>query len=507
MNLQIVWFKRDLRLDDHAALAAAAARGPVLPLIMVEPYYWQLADTSHRQYKFWRRCAEDVADAIADRGGTLVVRCGEAVEILRSLKAELGNFDLHAHEETGNGWTYTRDKAVHRWCRAQAISFKEYAQFGVQRGKHVSRDRWAAQWDKMMSQPVAPVPVNIKWQTANSDAVPDADALELHPDGLQRHQVPGRAAALDDLRSFLEVRGQYYTQQMSSPLTAEQACSRLSVHLAYGSLSVREAAQAASARYALLEHQPRSNPRWKQSIRSFIARLHWHCHFIQKLESEPEAEHRPFARIYEGLRPRHADTVALQAWADGRTGYPFIDAAMRYLTATGWINFRMRAMLMSFATYDLWLPWQQAGLVLAQRFIDYEPGIHWPQCQMQSGETGINTVRVYSPVKQSHDQDRDGAFIRAWVPELAQVPLAYLHEPWRLDAAQRQSLCPNYPAPIVDHAAATATAKARIYGLRKQPDAREQAQAVNSKHGSRKRAASRTAAAPSVPTKQYVMDF
>ncbi len=505
MKLHVIWFKRDLRLEDHAALTAAAKGGEVLPLVMVEPAYWQLRDTSHRQYKFWRRCVEDVAIALQSMGGTLVVRCGDATEILQNLKTQFGEFELHAHEETGNSWTYARDMAVHRWCHAEGLKFKEYAQFGVLRGKYANRDRWATQWDKLMSQPVWQLPAKVCWQTAVSDALPEADALGLQPDGLQRHQVPGRVAALDDLRSFLDARGQFYTQQMSSPLTAEQACSRLSVHLAYGSLSMREAAQAASARYAKIDTLPRGNPRWKQSIRSFIARLHWHCHFIQKLESEPEAEHRPFARIYEGLRPAVADAVALQAWTDGRTGYPFIDAAMRYLTATGWINFRMRAMLMSFAAYDLWLPWQESGLVLAQRFIDYEPGIHWPQCQMQSGETGINTVRVYSPVKQSHDQDIDGTFIREWVPELAQVPLAYVHEPWRLDAAQRQLLCPDYPAPIVDHAEATAIAKARIYALRKIPEARAEAQAVHTKHGSRKRAAPRAIVPKSV--KQYALDF
>ena len=197
------------------------------------------------------------------------------------------------------------------------------------------------------------------------------------------------------------------------------------------------------------------------------------------------------ARLYEGLRPRSADAVKLQAWGEGRTGYPFIDAAMRYLNATGWINFRMRAMLMSFASYDLWLPWQESGRALARKFIDYEPGIHWPQCQMQAGETGINTIRIYSPVKQGYDQDPQGNFIRRWVPELASVPDAYLHEPWKLDAETRAQLYPDYPDRIVDHAAAAKAAKDAIYALRRKPEARAEAKAVVQKHGSRKRTADR----------------
>jgi deoxyribodipyrimidine photo-lyase len=486
MTIQLVWFKRDLRLFDHAVIAEAARRGPVLPLVMIEPEYWQLPDTSARQWQFWRGCIAELAAEIAELGGNLEIQTGAVSTILEALRQKLGTFDLWSHEETGNGWTFERDREIKAWTAAYAIPWNERRQFGVVRGRAQNRDLWARRWDRMMRLPSADVP-RIEWaEPVAFNVLPTCETLGLSPDGLVVLQPPGRAAGLALLDSFLNERGERYTREMSSPITAEHACSRLSPYLAYGVLSMREVYQAAERRAAQIAAlRPPGHSVWARSLRSFIARLHWHCHFIQKLESEPEIEWEPFAKVYTGLRPQPGNAAYLLAWSEGRTGFPFIDAAMRYLNAHGWINFRMRAMLMSFATYDLWLSWQEVGMVLARKFVDFEPGIHWPQCQMQSGETGINTVRVYSPVKQGHDQDPSGDFIRTWVPELAAVTGAMVQEPWQLDSDTRAALCPDYPAPLVDHNLATRYAKAEIFSRRKSAEARSEAQGVFLKHGSR----------------------
>lgn len=329
-----------------------------------------------------------------------------------------------------------------------------------------------------MSEPALTVPTAVDWVRHATSPLPTAADLGLAPDGIVHLQASGRQAALHTLNTFLHDRGAPYQKGMSSPVTGEAACSRLSPHLVAGSLSIREIYQATLRRQEEVAAHPKDERGlWPAALKSFIGRLHWHCHFMQKLEAEPEI----MARLYAGLRPLPEDDALLTAFAEGRTGFPFVDACMRYLKATGWINFRMRAMLMSFASYNLWLPWQQSGAVLARLFTDYEPGIHWPQSQMQSGETGINAVRIYSPVKQGYDQDPTGDFTHRWVPELAHLDGKLLQEPWTADAPPAA-----YPAPVVDYQQTTRDAKQQIYALRGTDTARAQAGAIYEKHGSRK---------------------
>ena len=509
--LQVVWFKRDLRVADHAPLRAAASAGPVLALHLVEPSVWRAADASARQAAFARECLLELDRALRALGTPLNVAIDEALPVFERLRAAIGRFVLHSHEETGNAITFARDRAVARWCRQHGIEWREVPSNAVVR-RLDDRDRWSRLWmQRMADEPLAPpgglrdgardaaarpasgVPPLAAWPCARqwlADGL--ADPSDAGCDAAQR-QPGGREAALALLASFLAGRGRDYRRAMSSPLTAADACSRLSPHLAWGSVSIRETAHATwTARRALAARDDAPSG-LRAALASFEGRLHWHCHFIQKLESEPAIEARNVHRAFDGLRnegPLDAEErTRLLAWAQGRTGWPMVDACMRQLEATGWLNFRMRAMLLSVATGPLWLHWRAPGLALARRFVDYEPGIHWPQCQMQACVTGINATRLYHPVKQARDHDPEGAYVRRWVPELARVPAPWIFEPWTMpEGVQQAARCRigiDYPAPPCEIGAALREARERLWAVRRTPQAREEGERVWARHGSR----------------------
>jgi len=481
--MQVVWFKRDLRTLDHEALYRASHAGDVLPIYIFEPELWNQPDLSHRHYKFLCDCLAELKFELKEVGQNLIIKTGDVTDILSQIHSNHRIHTLWSHQETWNDWTYKRDQKVKKWITKNSILWNQPAQNGVIRNIR-NRNRWSKYWHIKMSEPVYGKPKKTKSLTNKSYYFPDAKELRLEDDNCSIIQKGGRSEALKMLDSFFSQRGRGYSKEMSSPVTAHHSCSRLSPHLAFGTISIREVFQKTEAARAgiNIDTLTKDNNLWRRSLRSFSSRLRWHCHFIQKLEDEPQIEYENMHSTYNTLRQDPINWGHFEAWKKGQTGFPMIDACMRSLISTGWLNFRMRAMLISFASYHLWLHWREPAIYLARLFTDYEPGIHYSQAQMQSGTTGINSIRIYNPIKQGLDHDPEGKFIRKWVPELAALDIKYIHKPW-------ESRIPidNYPSPIVNENNARQAAARNIYSLRYTSMHREISGDIFKKHGSRKK--------------------
>jgi deoxyribodipyrimidine photo-lyase len=493
--VHLVWFKRDLRIRDHRPLVEACERGDVLCLYVHEPELLGTPGHGALQVGFINESLEELRQSLRALGGELTVRVGSMPEVLGAIHREHGITALYSHRETGNRIAYERDLRVAAWAEEAGIAWHEWNQFGVVR-RLKSRDGWAARWARFMSKPILDPPSSIRrYSGIDPGELPSSEELGLEPAPQTQVQQGGESHAHQTLDSFLESRGAGYRYEMSSPVLAGDSCSRLSPYFAFGNISVRTVYQRTRARSAEIKALRKEgadlDPRWLRSLSSFQSRLRWHCHFMQKLEDEPELEQHALNRALDGLREADFRQDYFDAWATGQTGYPLVDACMRALLHTGWINFRMRAMLMSFASYHLWLPWRPTALHLAEHFLDFEPGIHFSQAQMQSGVTGINAIRIYSPIKQVLDQDPEGIFIKQYVPELAGVPAEHIAQPHEMPLELQDSIgCVigvDYPAPIVEHGPAYSEARRRIYAARRTPEARAESERVYQKHGSRKR--------------------
>lgn len=479
--LHIVWLKRDLRTQDHAPLAHAIRTGePVLLLYAFEPGLMSQPESAPRHFQFIHAALDDLDASLRPYGGQVLRVHGEILPVLEKLAAHFELRGLWSHQETGQEWTFRRDQAVLKWTRQKQVPWNEFRQDGVFR-RLWQRSGWQEAWENDMGAPMEhPDLEQVQWARLPLDLIQQLQGPPL-PDWLRQQepgfQPGGESFGLRYLKSFYQERSEGYLNHLARPALSRRSCSRLSPYIAFGNLSPRMVFQSAG----FSEAQGRK----KENLEHFLSRVWWRSHYIQKLESNWRIEFQP---MNIGLQSLQRGTRAdwLEAWKTGNTGFPMVDASIRCLIANGYLNFRMRAMLVTFAAFPAWQDFKPIATHLARLFLDYEPGIHFGQIQMQCGLTGYHPLRIFNPIHQAKQYDPEGAFVKQWLPALQKLPPPLLYEPWKMTALEQSfyecRIGIDYPTPIFDYDEATRTAKERYWELRMSDAVQEALPAIWERH-------------------------
>ena len=477
--INILWFKRDLRLEDNDSLSKAfQSSNPLLLIYFYEPSIWEDLHYDIRHKQFIQETLFELKLRFDNIDCKLFCLEEEVLPFFQRLFEQFKVEAVYSTQETGLDITYKRDIAFAKACKIHNIPWYQAQNNGILRAMH-NRKTWRNAWYSYMQSEIAEIPKRNFPSISKElrDFVLNnytKFSLEVAQHNFQKG---GRKEYQIWKESFFNKRLEFYSEYISKPEKSRYGCSRLSPYISWGVCSIRELYQEAQTL--------KKDSTFKRQINAFNSRLRWQSHFIQKFESEPRMEFEAINKGFLDL-PQPINKEYIQAWKEGKTGYPLVDASLRCVVQTGYINFRMRSMIVSFLTHHLFQHFTTGSAWLARQFLDFEPGIHYGQFQMQSGLTGINTVRVYNPSKNAKDHDSDAIFIKKWVPELKNLPTALAIEPWNATDMESQlynfKLGADYPFPIVDIKETRKVAVTKLYGQRKNEIARSERLRILERH-------------------------
>ncbi len=475
----IVWFRRDLRLSDHPALSAAVEAGrPLIPVYIHDPDADDPWPTGAAGRWWLRHSLAHLADALAAWGAPLLLRQGPEAATLADLAASCGARAVFCNQ-VAEPWRQAQDIAVSESLARRGVGmafFSGSVLFDPERlmaGRERPWAIFAPFWRRCLSLPppnrplpVPSAPATPPGPAALSGPSPHAllDAWRLVPerpggwDGLAAAWTPGEAAAQARLSAFLDDTASDYQQQRDRVDRPGTSCLSPSLH--WGELSVRQVWHAVSDS---LEREPDGGAD-DASRRAFLRQLGWREFSTHLLHHAPELPSRPLNPRF-GAFPSQSDPNALAAWQQGRTGYPLVDAAMRQMRETGWMHNRLRMVAASFLVKHLLVPWQDGAAWFWDGLVDADLANNSASWQWVAG-CGTDAApffRIFNPVLQGRRFDPEGALVRRFVPELASLAAAHLHEPWRVG---RGTPPLQYPPPLVDHSWARQRALAAFRSLR-----------------------------------------
>jgi deoxyribodipyrimidine photo-lyase len=463
MSLSILWFRRDLRLDDHPALQQACRLGPVLPLFVLDPALLHHPETAVARVAFLLASLRALDGELRQRGSRLLVRHGVPEQLLPELARQWRAARVLAHTDSERIVGRLRDGRVAEGLRRGGVPLHWIEPPGST-GTLLAYPAWQRFWLEAMGEPPLPAPVRLEAPDAlDPPPIPDLAQLGLRADGKPLPPA-GTAAALGLLRRFREgPAARTYFWQLSYP--AARVTTGLSPYLKFGVISPRR---------CLRELQPLvgdPDPGRRRSARQLLSRLRWGAGMAQRFRYLPQLEIRPLWSCHDDPEAALLDGEREElyaAWREGRTGFPIVDAAARCLLAEGgWreLNFRSRAISASFLTHLCDVDWRWGALHYMRHLIDGDcPIDHW-QWAMQAGATQMGSgawTRIYHPGQVAVDRcDPQGLFIRRWLPELADLTND------QLGAPPPRS---DYPAPLLDYASARRRRLERLERRRRTPE-------------------------------------
>ena len=451
----IVWIRRSMREHDNTALVEASKEHEeVIPFYVVDDNYFGNADLGYPRVKFWRESLIEFKEDLQEKNKDLVIKKGNPIEQLKKLIEETGAEKIYFNRDYSK-YSRERDEKV-RDLDIEVEDFKDVTMFEKEEiltndgSPYKTYTYYAKKWFKKEKRRPQE-PENYEVPTVESDEIPSLQKLGFEePENFEWKWNPGREGGLKRIEEFKEKILDY---DENRDYAWKDSTSKLSPHLKFGTVSIRECFWEAER---IKARNPNSDT---SGVKTWQEELAWRDFYFQMLWNYPESQDKALLEQFRSIDWRSKEDAKgdWEAFINGKTGFPFVDAGMRQLKKTGWMHNRLRMVVTSFACKDLWLDWKDLHQFFNENFVDAEiasmiGGIQWAY---SIGTDAQPYFRVFNPWTQGEKYDPDGEYIRKWVPELEDVPDEYIHRPQEMNQiAQKESNCiigEDYPEPIVDH--------------------------------------------------------